>query len=47
MRKVCSGFRANLYDCPYSINEREDLIEKIQTRLQDLEQVMQKYIFLM
>lgn len=40
MHKICSGFRANTYPCPNTYRERMELMEKLEIRLSDLNQVM-------
>ncbi|KAL7727759.1 hypothetical protein ACLKA6_008091 [Drosophila palustris] len=37
MRKVCTGFHASMYPCPSSHQERMDMIKSVQTRLEDLQ----------
>ncbi|XP_033099664.1 V-type proton ATPase 116 kDa subunit a-like isoform X2 [Anneissia japonica] len=39
-RKICEGFRASLYPCPEDIEERKELTTGIQTRIQDLQMVL-------
>lgn len=34
--KVCSGFHANVYLCPNSNSERQEMLEEVKTRLEDL-----------
>ncbi|XP_059045954.1 V-type proton ATPase 116 kDa subunit a 1-like isoform X2 [Achroia grisella] len=45
MQKVCSGFRVNVYSCPKTYEERTDMLEKLGTRLLDIEQVLRKTDF--
>lgn len=40
IKKVCTGFHASLYPCPSSHNEREEMVKGVQTRLQDLQMVL-------
>ncbi|XP_072931104.1 V-type proton ATPase 116 kDa subunit a 1-like [Epargyreus clarus] len=42
MEKVCSGFRVNVYPCPTTYDERMDMINKLDLRISDLEQVLRK-----
>ncbi|CAG9138135.1 unnamed protein product [Plutella xylostella] len=42
VKKICTGFKANLYNCPTTQEEREEMIYKLQVRLDDIEQVMKK-----
>lgn len=39
MMKVCKGFQSNLYPCPPSYEEREEMTEQLNERLEDLQQV--------
>ncbi|EZA48636.1 hypothetical protein DMN91_001368 [Ooceraea biroi] len=40
IKKVCAGFHASLYPCPTSPTERQDMLKGVQTRLQDLNLVL-------
>ncbi|KAL0271168.1 UNVERIFIED_CONTAM: hypothetical protein PYX00_008352 [Menopon gallinae] len=40
VQKVCSGFHASLYPCPNSIAERQEMLEGVRTRLEDLNLVL-------
>ncbi|CAK1554133.1 unnamed protein product [Leptosia nina] len=42
MEKVCSGFRANIYSCPETLDERMDMLHKLDVRIGDLEKVLKK-----
>ncbi|CAH4038923.1 unnamed protein product [Pieris brassicae] len=37
MEKVCNGFRVNIYSCPETIDERMDMLHKLDVRIGDLE----------
>ncbi|WAQ95685.1 VPP1-like protein [Mya arenaria] len=37
VRKICEGFRATLYPCPETAQERMDMLRGVTTRLEDLE----------
>lgn len=39
LKKACNGFHVNLYTCPHSMEEREDMIMKLSERLDDLQEV--------
>lgn len=39
LEKICTGFRANMYPCPRTYADRQDMLNKLLTRLDDLEQV--------
>ncbi|XP_048514628.1 V-type proton ATPase 116 kDa subunit a1 isoform X2 [Athalia rosae] len=40
IKKVCNGFHASLYPCPNSSKERQDMVEGVRTRLEDLNLVL-------
>ncbi|XP_034487585.1 V-type proton ATPase 116 kDa subunit a-like [Drosophila innubila] len=40
LRKVCTGFHASMYPCPSSHQERMDMIKSVQTRLEDLQVII-------
>eukprot|EP01125_Pyxidicula_operculata_P002018 TRINITY_DN11997_c0_g1_i1.p1 TRINITY_DN11997_c0_g1~~TRINITY_DN11997_c0_g1_i1.p1 ORF type:complete len:873 (-),score=229.18 TRINITY_DN11997_c0_g1_i1:357-2975(-) len=40
IRKICESFSAHLYPCPSTPTERKDLLEKVKSRLDDLEMVL-------
>ncbi|CAG9815738.1 unnamed protein product [Phaedon cochleariae] len=40
IKKVCAGFHASLYPCPNTINERNDMLKGVRTRLEDLNLVL-------
>ncbi|XP_047524938.1 V-type proton ATPase 116 kDa subunit a 1-like isoform X1 [Pieris napi] len=42
MEKVCNGFRVNVYSCPETIDERMDMLHKLDVRIGDLEKVIRK-----
>ncbi|CAG4929763.1 unnamed protein product [Parnassius apollo] len=42
MEKVCTGFRVNVYPCPETKAERQEMINKLYHRIGDLEQVLKK-----
>ncbi|XP_038216467.1 V-type proton ATPase 116 kDa subunit a1-like [Zerene cesonia] len=42
MEKVCSGFRVNIYPCPETLDERMDMLHKLDIRIGDLEKVIKK-----
>ncbi|XP_065883014.1 V-type proton ATPase 116 kDa subunit a 1-like isoform X2 [Dysidea avara] len=42
VRKICEGFRATLYQCPESAAERNEMVESVVNRINDLETVLQQ-----
>ncbi|XP_072940006.1 V-type proton ATPase 116 kDa subunit a 1-like isoform X1 [Epargyreus clarus] len=40
IKKVCTGFHASLYPCPPSNVERQDMVQGVRTRLEDLNMVL-------
>ncbi|CAG0903462.1 unnamed protein product [Darwinula stevensoni] len=40
VRKICEGFRANLYPCPETANERQDMAMGVMARIEDLKTVL-------
>ncbi|XP_052817361.1 V-type proton ATPase 116 kDa subunit a 1-like isoform X2 [Mya arenaria] len=42
VRKICEGFRATLYPCPETAQERMDMLRGVTTRLEDLEIVLKQ-----
>ncbi|KAL8561658.1 hypothetical protein ACOMHN_001390 [Nucella lapillus] len=40
VRKICEGYKASLYPCPETPQEREDMLRGVITRLEDLKMVM-------
>lgn len=40
IKKVCAGFHASLYTCPSNLNERENMLKEVKTRLEDLTLVL-------
>uniref|UniRef100_A0A0K8SPP4 V-type proton ATPase subunit a n=1 Tax=Lygus hesperus TaxID=30085 RepID=A0A0K8SPP4_LYGHE len=40
VKKVCAGFHATMYPCPYSLNERLSMVNEVKTRLEDLTMVL-------
>lgn len=36
IKKVCAGFHASLYPCPHTVKERNDMLQGVKTRLEDL-----------
>lgn len=36
IKKVCAGFHATLYPCPSSKSERDEMVQGVRTRLEDL-----------
>ncbi|CAK1588242.1 unnamed protein product [Parnassius mnemosyne] len=42
MKKVCTGFRVNVYPCPETKAERQEMINTLYSRISDLEQVIKK-----
>ncbi|XP_026727864.1 V-type proton ATPase 116 kDa subunit a-like [Trichoplusia ni] len=46
MTKVCTGFRVNTYPCPNTFLERQDLMTKLEARINDMDQVLSKTSYL-
>lgn len=44
VRKVCDSFGANLYPCPNDPRERQAMLDQIESRLDDLDVVLEKSI---
>lgn len=44
IRKICESFSANLYPCPETAHERKELLRQVETRLEDLDVVLQRSI---
>lgn len=42
VRKICEGFRATLYQCPDSVVERNEMVANVETRINDLETVLEQ-----
>ncbi|XP_078464236.1 V-type proton ATPase 116 kDa subunit a 4-like [Lampetra fluviatilis] len=40
VNKICDGFRATIYPCPDSIQERTDMVANVNTRIEDLKSVL-------
>ncbi|XP_056635764.1 V-type proton ATPase 116 kDa subunit a 1 isoform X1 [Diorhabda sublineata] len=40
IKKVCAGFHASLYPCPSTLAERNDMLQGVRTRLEDLNLVL-------
>lgn len=40
IKKVCAGFHASLYPCPSTLTERNDMLQGVRTRLEDLNLVL-------
>ncbi|XP_048248409.1 V-type proton ATPase 116 kDa subunit a1-like isoform X5 [Haliotis rufescens] len=40
VKKICEGFKAALYPCPDSPQEREEMLKGVSTRLEDLKMVL-------
>lgn len=38
--KICSGFQVNTFPCPNTQAERMELMEKLQIRISDLDEVL-------
>ncbi|VVC86264.1 unnamed protein product, partial [Leptidea sinapis] len=45
LEKVCSGFRTNIFSSPETVEERMDMLYKLDTRITDLEKVIKKTKF--
>lgn len=43
MQKIFTGFRVNIYPCPETVEERKKVLEKIEDRILDLEDVSINY----
>jgi V-type H+-transporting ATPase subunit a len=44
VRKVCESFGANLYPCPNDPRERQLMLDQVESRLDDLDVVLEKSI---
>ncbi|KAL4706773.1 hypothetical protein ACJJTC_018154 [Scirpophaga incertulas] len=42
VKKVCNGFQATLYPCPATFKEQQDMLAGVETRIQDLEMVLEQ-----
>lgn len=42
VKKVCHGFQATLYPCPATYKEQQDMLAGIETRIKDLEMVLEQ-----
>ncbi|XP_052263356.1 V-type proton ATPase 116 kDa subunit a 1-like isoform X2 [Dreissena polymorpha] len=42
VRKICEGFRATLYPCPETAQERQEMLKGVNTRLEDLTIVLKQ-----
>ncbi|XP_013184612.2 V-type proton ATPase 116 kDa subunit a 1 [Amyelois transitella] len=42
VKKVCHGFQATLYPCPTSYKERQEMLAGVETRIKDLELVLEQ-----
>ncbi|XP_053603485.1 V-type proton ATPase 116 kDa subunit a 1-like isoform X2 [Plodia interpunctella] len=42
VKKVCNGFQATLYPCPTSYKERQEMLAGVDTRITDLELVLEQ-----
>ncbi|KAL1132448.1 hypothetical protein AAG570_010403 [Ranatra chinensis] len=42
IKKVCAGFHAKLHNCPNTNSERQEMLKEINTRLEDLKNVMKQ-----
>ncbi|XP_076435135.1 V-type proton ATPase 116 kDa subunit a 1-like isoform X2 [Babylonia areolata] len=40
VKKICEGFKASLYPCPETPQEREEMLKGVNTRLEDLKTVL-------
>ncbi|XP_078385347.1 V-type proton ATPase 116 kDa subunit a 1 isoform X1 [Cetorhinus maximus] len=40
VKKICEGFRASLYPCPETPNERKEMLAGVNTRIDDLQMVL-------
>jgi V-type H+-transporting ATPase subunit a len=40
VKKVCIGYHASLYPCPSDVAEREEMVQGVRTRLEDLKMVL-------
>lgn len=36
IKKVCAGFHATQYQCPSTVQERDEMLKGVRTRLEDL-----------
>ncbi|XP_022832864.1 V-type proton ATPase 116 kDa subunit a-like [Spodoptera litura] len=46
VEKICTGFQVNTFPCPNTQQERQDLMEKLQIRISDLDEVLHKTKYL-
>lgn len=44
IKKVCAGFHATLYTCPSTVQERDEMLKGVRTRLEDLNLVLALYL---
>ncbi|XP_069759269.1 V-type proton ATPase 116 kDa subunit a 4-like isoform X2 [Narcine bancroftii] len=42
VKKICDGFRATVYPCPESANERREMAAGVKTRIEDLNTVLEQ-----
>lgn len=42
VKKICESFGANLYPCPDSAQERREMFNQVETRLDDLDVVLER-----
>jgi V-type H+-transporting ATPase subunit a len=42
IKKICESFGANMYPCPDTPNERKELLNQVNTRIDDLNVVLQR-----
>uniref|UniRef100_A0AAR2IKK4 V-type proton ATPase subunit a n=1 Tax=Pygocentrus nattereri TaxID=42514 RepID=A0AAR2IKK4_PYGNA len=42
IKKICNGFRANLYPCPNNFHAREEMRLNVHTRIEDLRMVLRR-----
>ncbi|KAL6462954.1 hypothetical protein MHYP_G00293760 [Metynnis hypsauchen] len=42
IKKICNGFRANLYPCPNNLHAREEMRMNVHTRIEDLRMVLRR-----
>jgi len=44
IKKICESFGANLYPCPDSAQERHEMLRQVETRLDDLDVVLERSV---
>ncbi|KAL7840891.1 hypothetical protein AOLI_G00262140 [Acnodon oligacanthus] len=42
IKKICNGFRANLYPCPNNLHAREEMRMNVHTRIEDLRMILRR-----